>query len=222
MTFPFLKISSSLFFVCFCFVCLFVFSSLFQRISFINLLVVLLYIVNLKRWRDFVFGNMLSHRFKDTDVLKFQFRSNFPHTCYPEITLYFPFAWLKKFWQERGDEKRAWYKSSLKRLRPTFFYWWTFTETANQNYFRSAILASSRACSTAVKEQWKAILLTAINCTFLRSCVLMAINCTFLRSCVLFLDVEYFSFYCIEGAQLNIKVDKMCSVFKPCQYLVLT
>ena len=104
----------------------------------------------------------------------------------------------------RGETKREPDTNLLWNVYdPLFFYWWTFTETANQNYFRSAILASSRACSTAVKEQWKAILLTAINCTFLRSCVLMAINCTFLRSCLLFLDVEYFSFYCIEGAQLK-------------------
>ena len=104
----------------------------------------------------------------------------------------------------RGETKREPDTNLLWNVYdPLFFYWWTFTETANQNYFRSAILASSRACSTAVEEQWKAILLTAINCTFLRSCVLMAINCTFLRSCVLFLDVEYFSFYCIEGAQFK-------------------
>ena len=91
----------------------------------------------------------------------------------------------------RGETKREPDTNLLWNVYdPLFFYWWTFTETANQNYFRSAILASSRACSTAVKEQWKAILLTAINCTFL-------------RSCVLFLDVKYFSFYCIEGAQFK-------------------
>ena len=88
------------------------------------------------------------------------------------------------------DWKNSGRRRETKREPDTNLYWWTFTETANQNYFRSAILASSRACSTAVKEQWKAILLTAINCTFL-------------RSCVLFLDVEYFSFYCIEGAQFK-------------------
>ena len=65
----------------------------------------------------------------------------------------FSFRFLIKFSRERGNEKRALYKSSLKRLQPPFFDCFTFTETANQNFFRSTILKSSRmfyGCERAV------------------------------------------------------------------------
>ena len=58
-----------------------------------------------------------------------------------------------KFWQERRKKRRAWYKSYLKHLLSTFCDLLTFTETANQNYFRSAILSTSHVLMSDIWSQ---------------------------------------------------------------------
>ena len=67
----------------------------------------------------------------------------------------------------------------------SFFNWWTFTETANQNYFRSAILASSLG---PWKSSGKPFYWSQLTAHF------FVLVCFFL---------EYFSFYFIEGAQFK-------------------